>query len=63
MNDEQWELLRTKALLALEKGMVGKRGNIFKSLLSFKWRHKGRQDQRDAFIKVVIIIIGDNLNT
>lgn len=53
------ERLRTKALWGMEKGMVGKRGNILKSLLAFKWR----QDQRDVFIKLVIIIIGDNLNT
>lgn len=63
MNDRQEKLLRAKALLGRKKGMVKKRGNILKSLLSFKWRHKGRQDQRVAFIKLVIIIIGDNLNT
>lgn len=38
-------------------------GYVLKSLLSFKWRHKERQDQTVAFIKLVIIIIGDNLNT
>lgn len=54
---------KDKSTLGPEKGTVGKRGTIFKSLLSFQWRHKGRQDQRDDFIKLIIISVGDHLNT